>query len=134
MVALNNLTGPTYHPTKPLSSKYIVKPIDERVQQMDDYLLRLRVQKEIACGCDSILVMTCPACDEAMECQAAAASELQLIARDVYFNHWTGISIHRNGTTRNYGKGRKWEKTLKAICQRDRIRASFFPGGTAYDI
>ena len=61
-------------------------------------------------------------------------SELQLIARGVYFNHWTGISIHRNGTTRKYGKGRKWEKALKAICQRDRIRASFFPGGVAFDI
>ena len=69
MVALETLSGPQYNPTKPLSPKYIVKPIEERVQQMDDYLLRLRVQKEIACGCDSILVMTCPACDEAMYCQ-----------------------------------------------------------------
>ena len=69
MVAVNDLSGPTYHQTKPLSPKYIVKPIDERVQQMADYLLRLAVQKEIECGCNGITTMTCPACDEAMYCQ-----------------------------------------------------------------
>ena len=80
MVALNSLTGPQYNPTKPLSSKYTVKPLAERVADMHDYLLRLRIQKAIECGCNGITTMTCPACDEAMECQCDPHPDREVMA------------------------------------------------------
>lgn len=80
MVALNSLAKPTYHPTKPLASKYTVKLLAERVQQMADYLLLLAVQKEIECGCNGITIMDCPACDEAMECQCDPHPDREVMA------------------------------------------------------
>lgn len=80
MVALETLSGPIYHPTKPLSSKYTVKPLAERVQDMQDYLLRLRIQREIECGCNGITAMSCPACDEAMECQCDSHPDREVMA------------------------------------------------------
>ena len=50
------------------TGKYTVRPFAERIQWMHDYLVRMHIQKEIHCGCDGILTMSCPACDEAMEC------------------------------------------------------------------
>ena len=54
--------------------------------------------------------------------------------RMVYFDRFVGITIHRYGTSRIYGKGRRWETTLKAICNRDRKCAAMVPGGTAYEV
>ena len=50
------------------TGKYTVKPARDRLLEMHDYLVRLHIQKEIHCGCDGVLIMSCPGCDEAMEC------------------------------------------------------------------
>jgi hypothetical protein len=70
MVALNSVDERTLkHGRSTDTRNYVAKPLTTRVLEVHDYIVRLAIQKEINCGCDGILIMSCPACDDAMECQ-----------------------------------------------------------------
>jgi hypothetical protein len=51
----------------------------------------------------------------------------------VYFDYWQGVSVYRHGRTKHFGKP-PWQARFKDLCRRHYKRASFYPGGLAFEV